>query len=167
MEDRISGVVIATVVDAEDPDDEGRVQVLFPWLGDERARWLPVASPFAGPDRGLFMMPEAGDEVLVAFDHGQIDHGYIIGFLWNQQHSPPSPSKDLRGIVSREGHGLRFYDAEATQGNRGVLLLSDAHGNAVAMTNGVLSIFCAGQISIDAPTVTINGRVVRPIGGPI
>jgi uncharacterized protein involved in type VI secretion and phage assembly len=167
MRQPLKGVVTAVVTDNNDPQNEGRVQVVFPWLGDETPRWLPVASPFAGAGRGLFMMPEADDEAIVAFDHGDIDHGYIVGFLWSPENRPPDDHPDVRGITSRSGHFLRFYDADEAGGNRGVLLLVDAHGNGIAMTNGVLSLFSTGHLSIDAPVVTINGRTVRPIGGPL
>ena len=33
--------------------------------------WAPVAAPLAGKQRGAFFMPESGDEVLVAFEHGE------------------------------------------------------------------------------------------------
>lgn len=167
MDDRTRGVVIATVTNNNDPDNEGRVEVIFPWLGDEVGRWLPVASHYAGPDRGLFMMPEIGDEALVAFDQGQIDHGYIVGFLWNPQHPPPAENPDVNTIRSRMGHNLTFLDAEERDGNKGVLMLTDAHGNSITMTNGVVSIYSGGHLSIDAASISLHGRMVRPIGAVI
>ncbi len=163
-----NGVVIAQVTDNQDPDGIGRIQVRFPWLReDDQPRWLPVASPMAGPGRGLFVMPEPEDEALVAFEHGDFDHGYIVGFLWNEQHRPPTASPDERIIQSREGHKIRFLDAESVAGNRGALVVEDAHGNAVAMTNGVMRIYAQGHLDILASSMTIMNRPVNPVGGAI
>lgn len=167
MDEQTKGIVVATVRDNNDTDNLGRIGVVYPWLGDDKTRWLPVASPFGGAGRGMFMMPEVDDEALVAFEHGNIDHAYIVGFLWNNVHRPPTENPDVRTVKSREGHHLTLMDAEEQQGNRGVLWLGDAHGNGIVMTNGVVSIFSQGHLSIDAASLSLNGRIVRPIGATI
>lgn len=164
MREATQGVVIGRVTDNQDPDQEGRIQVVFPWLGDDTPRWLHVSSPMAGAGRGLFMMPEVDDEALVAFQHGDFSHGYIVGFLWNPQHAPPTTSPDVRGLFSREGHALQLIDSESNAGNKGAVILSDAHGNAITMTNGVMSIVSRGHLNINAASITIAGRVVNPMG---
>ena len=44
--------------------------------------------PAAGKDRGLLMMPVVGDEVLVAFEHGDVHKPYVLGSLWNGKDKP-------------------------------------------------------------------------------
>ncbi|HYJ88320.1 MAG TPA: phage baseplate assembly protein V, partial [Pyrinomonadaceae bacterium] len=62
---------LAEVVSVQDPDSLSRVQVrLFSFDGieDQDAPiWARVAVPVAGKDRGTFMLPDVGDEVLVSF----------------------------------------------------------------------------------------------------
>jgi uncharacterized protein involved in type VI secretion and phage assembly len=78
---QINGVAIGLV---KDRDGQGRVRIEFPWLDDTLlSDWAPVGSPMAGADHGLFLMPEPGDEVLVAFQHGRFEHPVVIGFMWN------------------------------------------------------------------------------------
>ncbi len=114
--DRFYGVVVGVVTNNQDPEVLHRVKVKFPWLGDNiESNWARVASPMAGGNRGVYFLPETGDEVLVAFEHGSIDHPYIIGSLWNGKDSAPESNADgennTRTIRSRSGHVLRFNDS--------------------------------------------------------
>jgi uncharacterized protein involved in type VI secretion and phage assembly len=110
----ISDLVAAVVQDLEDPDSFGRVKVGFPMLGDVKSAWARLVSPMAGKERGLFLRPEVGDEVLVGFEAGDLRRPVILGSLWNQQDPPPesgdAAANNIRFIRSRSGHALRFDD---------------------------------------------------------
>ena len=46
----------------------GAVQVKIPSLSEhDEPAWAPCVAPMAGKDRGVFALPEVGDQVLVAF----------------------------------------------------------------------------------------------------
>ncbi len=79
------GVALALVVDLHDPDNLGRIKVKFPWLAqnEQETFWARVVLPLGGNTTGLWALPEVNDEVLVAFDHGDINRPYVIGSLWN------------------------------------------------------------------------------------
>jgi uncharacterized protein involved in type VI secretion and phage assembly len=118
------GVVPGVVKSLQDPDGLGRIQVQFPRLpGENRSFWASVAAPLAGKDRGFFFQPEAEDEVLVAFDEGDAQHPYIVGFLWNGQDLPPESDAQNRVLVTPGGHTLRFEDK---QGSRKIIIRSSA-----------------------------------------
>jgi uncharacterized protein involved in type VI secretion and phage assembly len=85
---RIKGTVSAVVTNNNDPDVLYRVKVRFPSLPNAESHWARVAVPaVAGP----FVLPEVDDEVLVAFDHGDIRFPVVIGTLWNGRDRPPAP----------------------------------------------------------------------------
>jgi hypothetical protein len=103
------GVVTAFVhqVDAE----QGRVKVEFRAIDDElNSTWAPVAAPLGGSKRGQLFMPEVGDECLVAFENGDFDHPFVVGFLWNGQDVSSESQASNRVIVTPGGHQLRFED---------------------------------------------------------
>lgn len=163
-----SGVVVGRVTANADPDHVGRVEVEFPWLGEGTPRrWCSVASIMGGTGRGAFMMPEVHDEVLVAFQQGDWDHAYVIGFLWNPVQQPPSQDPRQRVIRSVNGHAIRFLDSTPTGGDQGAMVIEDANGNSITLGNGHISIRSRGQVTIDAPSVSIMGRPVRPGPDPI
>ena len=84
-----ASVVVGIVTQNDDPDGMGRVRVRYPALGDDiEGWWARIASPAAGSERGLLMMPIAGDEVLVAFEHGDVRRPYVLGALWNGSDQP-------------------------------------------------------------------------------
>jgi uncharacterized protein involved in type VI secretion and phage assembly len=112
---RIEGIVLGIVTNNHDPEKVGRVKIKFPWLTDsDESYWARVATVMAGRDRGTFFLPEVGDEVLVAFDHGDINHPYVLGSLWNGEDTPPETNADgknnIRTIKSRSGHEIIFDD---------------------------------------------------------
>lgn len=162
-----AGIVIGKVTKAKDEEGLGRIQVNYPWLSGPEERWVSVAAPMAGGDRGAFFMPEIDDEVILAFDHGCLDHPYVIGFLWNPQQRPPSTDERQRMIRSKNGHTIRFVDSTPQSGNRGALIIEDAHGNVITMTNSRVTIHSQGSLELTGASVTIQNRLVRPIGGPI
>ncbi|MEA3281837.1 MAG: phage baseplate assembly protein V [Euryarchaeota archaeon] len=117
---RITGVVVGIVTNNKDTEGMGRVKVKFPWRGDsDESYWARVATLMAGKDMGTFFLPEVEDEVLVAFDHGDINHPYVIGALWNGVDAPPETNSDgknnIRKIKSRSGHEIIFGDEQSKE----------------------------------------------------
>ena len=47
-------------------------------------------------DRGAYVLPEIGDEVLVAFEHGDIRQPIIVGSLWDGAERPPTEEPTCR-----------------------------------------------------------------------
>jgi len=116
-------------------------------------------------------MPEVGDEVLVSFNQEDVSHPYIIGFLWNGQDTPPTSDTHLRTIRSVNGHEIQLYDPPVTGGDEGYIRMQYTRGdgsiNKVEINNTSILIESDSAISITAPTVTINGRLVVLSAEPI
>jgi uncharacterized protein involved in type VI secretion and phage assembly len=118
--DKIFGVVVGVVTNIQDPEKIGRVKVRFPWLNDDdESHWARIATLMAGKDRGSFYLPEVDDEVLVAFEHGDVRFPYVLGGLWNGVDTPPRDNadgkNDLRVIRSRSGHEFIFHDGDGKE----------------------------------------------------
>lgn len=158
--DRLYGICIGVVTNNQDPDGLGRVKVRFPWLSDAvESNWARVLAPMAGKDRGIYFLPEVNDEVLLAFEQGDIRFPYVLGSLWNGKDKPPETNKDgkndRRTIKSRSGHKIVLDDSDdkpsieivdKTEKNR---IFIDSAKNAMEIkVEGDLSIEIGGDLKI-------------------
>lgn len=151
---RIYGVVVGVVTNNEDPEGLGRVKVKFPWLSDEdESDWARIAAPMAGNERGIYFLPEVDEEVLVAFQHGDVRFPYIIGFLWNGQEPPPTTNEDgknnIRVIKSRSGHVIRLNDEE---GKETIEIIDKTEKNSIVFdtASNTIAISSDGDITLSA-----------------
>jgi len=165
------GVVIAQVSDARDPEHLGRVKLTFPWLSDDYVSdWARTVQPGAGKDRGYYVLPEVGDEVLVAFEQGDLRRPYVVGGLFNGIDTPKTgPIDDVdagsgainrRSVVSRRGHRIDLLDQDGktegismTTGDDKLRFVMDATGTAVTLhSDGTILIEAKSGITVDAGT---------------
>ncbi len=190
----IPGLVIGTVVNNLDPKNLGQVQVMFPWLAPSYiSAWCRVmqigASKLGG---GFLWVPEIGDEVLIGFDRGSIDHPYVIGNLYNGVASPlPPPSVEgavgNRRIASRMAHTIQWNDGPEAMGisvmtapveNPPTSIVLDGQQVKITVNSlgeveivgalGVKVTATGGPLTFDGLTVSIGGETATDIsiGGP-
>lgn len=168
-------VVVGVVTNSNDPDKLGRVKVRFPWLDGAsstqgsgvESNWARVASPMAGSDRGLIWLPEVNDEVLVAFEHGDINRPFVVGAVWNGTDHPPAASQgalvdptgkvERRLIKSRRGHTVLLDDSETSPS----VVVASSKGHSIKIddateTPGVVIKSQAGH------TITLNDAAASP-----
>jgi uncharacterized protein involved in type VI secretion and phage assembly len=169
------GVAIALVTQNKDEDGLCRVRVRYPWHDKPReSYWARLAVPMAGDGRGTVMIPEVGDEVLVAFEREDLRFPYVLGALWNGRDKPPLANddgkNDKRIVTSRKKHYLLFDDGargvvELAHENGGLvrftddeIVLQDKQGNQLKIENksGAITLQAKGQLNIKAATVTIE-----------
>lgn len=111
------GVTVGRVINPLDPLTLGRVQVQLPMIDDiELSPWARVATPMAGLTHGHYFIPNPGDEVLVAFENGELNAPYILGSLWTAMAPPPLPSPvpQIRVIRTLAGNQLVFSEVPPT-----------------------------------------------------
>ena len=167
--DRIYVVVVGLVTNNQDPDGVGRVKVRFPWLSDQdESQWARIAAPMAGKDRGVYLLPEVDDEVLVAFEHGDIRRPYVVGALWNSKDTPPASNSDgknnIRIIKSRSGHVVKLNDED---GKETIEIIDKSTKNSIVIDTAANSITITsdkditlkaanGTITLDAQKVAVK-----------
>ena len=188
--------LVGIVTNNVDPKKWGRIKVKFPTLTeDHESHWARVVGVGAANDRGFDCLPEVNDEVLVAFEHGDIHRPYILGGVWNGKDAPPENVDDsvqdgkvrLRTVKTRTGHILQFVEEDKGSSKAGVYIttsgghkvrINDSDRKVEIETNGghtltmddngmgSISMSSTGSISIDARTsIDIRANTSISING--
>jgi len=172
--------LVGIVTNNQDPQGWGRVRVKFPTLTEEHSsNWARVVSIGAGHQRGFDCLPEIDDEVLVAFEHGDIHRPYVIGGVWNGKDVPSHSVDDtvqdskvrLRTIKTRTGHQIQFVEEDKGTSKAGVHIqtkdghqihLNDSEKSISISSTGNLKIEAKGNIDISATgVITIQGSLIK------
>jgi len=181
------GVMPGIVKENEDPENMGRVRIEFPyWENQDVTEWARVATPMAGAEMGAYFLPEVGDEVLVAFEHGDVRYPYVIGCLWNGAEKPPESNdgnNNIRKIKTRSGHEIILNDDDngakltITSSSGNCITLDDASGgecvkiedksgNSITLdaASNAISLECSGELKIKGNMVKIDADSTLEIG---
>ena len=173
---RIGGVVTGVVTSNVDPQKLGRVQVKYPWLpkmssSELSSGWARLAFVGGGADRGIVFLPEVNDEVLLAFENGDMSAPYVLGVLYNGKDKPPKGSAELvdsgtkkvnqRVIVSRSGHKIILDD---TSGKEKITVEDKTGKNKIEIdsTKNEFKIISEGKLDLQSKgdlTLTSDGKL--------
>lgn len=178
---RYFGVYPALVTDILDPENLGRVEVRFPWLGndgDSVRAWSTLTSPYADDDQGLQIMPEVASQVVVAFEAGNLRRPYILGSCWNGQAATPKSVEEpnnLRVIKTRSGSELEFDDSEGAakvtlKMASGHELVLDDSASTITLTHSsghVINFTAGGAIEITANSTVELNAVAFNVHAPV
>jgi uncharacterized protein involved in type VI secretion and phage assembly len=173
---KIYGVVVGIVTNNKDPDKMGRVKVKIPRIsGEDESHWARVVSFMAGKERGAFFLPEVDDEVLVVFEHGDINMPYVIGSLWNGVDKPPETNSDgknnIRVIKSRSGHIIRLNDEDGKEkieiidkSEKNSIIFDTAKNTITVTTDKDIALLASqGTIKLNAQKIEIKSSAETKI----
>jgi uncharacterized protein involved in type VI secretion and phage assembly len=179
----IQGVYSASVLDNRDPEGLARVLVrVSPESASISEVWARVATMMAGRNKGTLFLPEIGDEVLVAFERGDVRAPYVIGSLWNAKARPPAGDPGTTKLIrSRSGVTLRIHDAgdnssslviETSGGQRITLQdgpssvhVEDSNGNSITLAPSGVTINASAKVVVNASTVDLNAGTITVTAG--
>lgn len=167
---KVRGVQLAIVVDNKDGQDNPgfRVKVKFPWLNaQETTFWARIAIPMGGADRGTYVLPEIDDQLLVVFEHGDIDRPIVVGALWSKKQEPvevnSSAKNNTKLIKSRCGHRIIFDDK---QGAEKITIVDRTKKNKIVLDSvgKIVKIESDGDIEVTAKANVIVHANALQIG---
>ncbi len=163
-------------------DKHGRVKVQLHWdrdgqLDDASSTWVRVSQPH---NTGAVLIPRVGWEVLVEFEHGDLERPFVLGRLWNAADVPPvqlpgGKTQTLHASQSSPGGGkaneVVFEDsagAEQMHVRGGHDIVVNAANDKVFNVGHDLGWTVHGQRSLSVGgnrTLTVGANLERKIGG--
>lgn len=151
---------VGTVLAIDDPEGLGRCRVKLGGLGDVETGWLQVLLPGAGAAKGLAVLPDPEDQVLVLFPQGDPARGFVLGGLYGERRLPRGVNvKTARPFVLRTagGQGLELGS------NAALARLSTKSGSLLELLPGRARLASATDLVIEAPgrTITIRADAVK------
>ncbi|WP_172979750.1 VgrG-related protein [Agromyces agglutinans] len=192
---RYPGVLPAIVTKHGDSkgsvDARGMVAVKIPALSDDyESSWARLVQPGAAGKRGAVVVPEVGDEVLVAFEGGELDRPYVLGGLFNGSDQPLDPWDDTakngkvvrRTFTSRTGMVVEFLEDGSKEyvqistntraqrvtltqnGEKGIEIISEGPVKVVAKTDATVEA-SSGTIKLTGKTVDIEATTDLKLKG--
>ncbi|HEU4386674.1 MAG TPA: phage baseplate assembly protein V [Blastocatellia bacterium] len=176
---------LAEVVSVSDPQGLSRVQIRllnFDGVADQDGPiWARVAVPFAGADRGAFMLPDVGDEVVISFINGDPRLPVVVGGLWNGNAKAPETlggdRVDRWTIVGKAGTRIAIIEESASSAtiklttpggvsgeftdSGGGKIEFKAAGTTVTIDTGGVSIQTPSKVKVQASQVEVTSGMVK------
>ncbi|MEM8583024.1 MAG: phage baseplate assembly protein V [Bacteroidota bacterium] len=148
----------AEVLDNNDPDGLGRIQVQFAWQKpeNENTPWIRVSAAGAGGSHGAYFVPEKGDQVLIGFEFNNPDRPYVAGSLYNGNMKPSGgdPENNSKIIKTRSGNQIILSDESSKE----TISIINGSNTIVLSLEGDTSIAVSttGDLTLSGKNITIE-----------
>lgn len=148
IENKYFGKYKGLVVDNDDPEHLGRLQIKVPSvLGEDVVSgWALPCLPYGGmKDQGFFFVPEINAGVWVEFEEGNLEYPIWVGTYWTKSSGSPevpkpadSQSPPSRKIIrTAKGHSIELEDKD---GQETIIITDKANGNKIEMNSQGITI---------------------------
>ncbi len=162
---------IAIVKKNNDPDNMGRVMVQMLWQkGNEMTDWIRVMTPDAGGgrdgarNRGLVVIPEVGDQVLICFHYNDADKPFVMGSLFHGHSGGGGGDNNFnKTLIALSGalmgmFGLAVHMIDAV----GNFIKLDGSGNINLESTATITLKVGtSEIIIEPSKITIKANEVK------
>lgn len=191
----VSGLMNGVVKQLDsDPDGQYRIMVTLPLMqNDAEGIWARMATYYATNGKGIFFIPEIGDEVVIGFLNNDPCYPVILGSLYSSSRTAPydlSAENYTKAIVTNSECKVIFDDENkvitiTTPGNNQVIYsdkdqsitIQDQNNNKILMNTDGISIqdlnsnkitLSSGGIELNSPAdikLTATGNIqLSPTG---
>ena len=159
------------VIDNDDPEHLGRVQVQVPAVLGEVARWALPCVPYAGDKVGFFCPPEPKSHVWVEFEGGDPTRPIWVGCFWAKDQLPDlaigpaakiwrTPTMHLRLDEDASVAELGSDQKGAVQVNDQVVVTAGEDATVTSLTVSANTISAetgaGGTLTLDGAALSVN-----------
>ena len=153
-------VVIGTVSNVQDPENLGRVRVTLPTLGGIESEWMGVVTPGAGAGKGMVMLPDINDQVIVVLMSDDPSLGFVIGGLYGthgpEDYGVEGAAVKRYSLATRGGQKIRMDDSAS------LIRLENHTGSLVEFGPERTLLHSATDLTIEAPgrRILVRGKAI-------
>lgn len=149
---------LATVLSNADPESKGRVEVQFLWQsGAMKSPWVRVMTPDAGgsgevpSNRGLVVVPEEGDQVMVGFRYNDPLRPFVMGSMFSgTTGGGGGDGNKSKSLTTRSGCTVILDDGA------GSITIKDPSDNVITLNgDGTMSITAPNELTISSEKINI------------
>lgn len=169
---------LAKVVDNEDPEGRGRIQVHL--QSTDMQFWAAAMTSSAGQGYGISFLPKIDEIVILAFLSPEMP--VILGALWSGANSHPEESEPVEqhyAIKTPSGLEMNFddetgpnievktpngYRIQVTDENGGEIYIEKGSEEIKLSTSGV-EIKSSSKVKVEAPQVEVQAGMVKVDAG--
>jgi type VI secretion system secreted protein VgrG len=191
LDNRYYGKYRGYVSNVTDPQNIGRIKTYVPrLLGEAETGWAMPCTPYAGPDQGLYAIPEVGAGVWVEFEGGDLSRPLWSGMWWGKPEAEDIGQPDsvaraapadseipkehyperivepgVRILKSATGHYILLDDRAETAR----VEIRDSLGNRIILSDEGLQILVSNETTINEgnQTTEVDSDVTLRVGGGI
>jgi hypothetical protein len=145
------------VRDVGDPDGLGRIRAEVPAVyGEQQSPWAMPAFPFAGPQHGLVLLPEAGDGVWIEFEGGDIGRPIWSGCWWANGQRPSPEGEKVRLLATSGGHQI-VLDEDADE----IRFVHPGGAELILGRSEVILKLGSCELKMTATEISLNNGMVK------
>jgi hypothetical protein len=189
LDNRYYGKYRGYVSNVTDPENTGRIKAYVPrLLGEAETGWCMPCTPYAGPDQGLYTIPDVGAGVWIEFEGGDLSRPLWSGMWWGKPETadigqPDSTARfapetseipkeaypdrivepGVRILKSSLGHYVLLDDRADTAR----VELRDSLGNRIILDKDGLTILAGNQTTINEgnQVTEVDGTATLRVSG--
>jgi len=166
VESRFYGKYRGTVMDNADPLNRGRIRVHVPEvLGDVESGWCTACVPYAGADKGWFVIPEVGDGAWVEFEGGDPSRPIWVGSWWGDDEIPNDPDGSQATTQTKMFKSASGLIVDLDDG-AGEIKISDSDASniiTIAVNDGKIVIQATANVTVEAPQISLVENSTHPL----
>ena len=169
---------LAKVLDNQDPDTRGRIQVQLQSTGMEL--WAACLTNSAGQGYGMSCLPKVEEIVVVAFISPEV--AIVMGAIWSGSGGHPGDAQEVEdkySLISPQGTKVTLDDGEGpkfkvetSSGNHltiteeaGGEIVIEKGGESITLSSSGVSIVSSAKVEIQASQVNVSAGMVQVDAG--
>ena len=153
MRTRYFGKYAGKVTDTADPLGKGRLKVEVPDVfADGTAVWAMPCVPYAGDGVGFKSFPEAGANVWVEFEKGDISYPVWVGFFWGDGEMPSEAG---------QGDNVKLWKTDAftiqIDDEAGEMVITASSGATLTIATDIKAEVSSSSTTVASDGITLDG----------